>query len=145
MNPLLDIDWKVLLTAIVPSILTGFVVWAKASRTRAIVSGDSLQVQENESRGKWIGDLEKQIADERNLRINAENRERATFALHIEDQREIGELKTIVKTLMQKITSMDRRIDLISELLVIERPDMLAVVNMFKASAMAEPDLASRT
>lgn len=119
-------------------------LWVRGSRARAQVSTDTLQVHENQSQGTWITALEKKLIAETGLRLSAEERERASREAHLTDMLENSELKALVRALEKKVGQLERRMSLVSELLIIERPDLASVAELLRSSEFVQPDLTPR-
>jgi hypothetical protein len=130
-----DVDWKFVAGSGSAIGLGALAYWVRAFRARTLVSDESLKVRENTSKGGWITDLENKVADERRLRVEAEIRERETYALHRMDMEENAKLKVRVSLLTEKVGRQEKRIALITELLILERPDLAQI---FKSSGFGD-------
>lgn len=119
-------------------------LWVRASRARAQVSTDHLHVQENKSQGGWIKELEKKLLEETILRHQAEAAERKAREQHLLDMLEIGEHKAEIVALTKKVQQLERRMTMISELLIIERPDLATVADLLRASSFVPGDFPPR-
>lgn len=115
-------------TGLVIAGLLGVIV--KGSKARVQVSGDSVLLRENESRLDWIAQLEMRAKEESTLRVAAEKRERETHALYMATKVELD-------SLMNKLVRMEKRLDLITDLLLVERPDLADAIGLSRSSTLA--------
>lgn len=102
----------------------------KGSKARVQISGDTLQVHENESRLDWMTKTEERAEQERALRLAAEQRERDTHSLYMRTKLELEQVN-------ERMARMEKRLQLISELLLIERPDLADAVGLTQVSKLA--------